>query len=235
MSQGEFARLPTWASTPATSRSDAGARACDGRGNSQAARAAAGRADARATRPTPPSARTGLDDELEMIRDQFRRFADEQVVPHAHDWHLNDELIPMEIIAELAELGVFGLTIPEEYRRPRPVQGRRCVVVSRGAVARLYRRRLARHPVGDRGRADPVRRHRRAEGALAARASPAARSCRRPSSPSPTPAPTSARCARARCGTATAGAITGNKTWITHAARAHVMTLLARTDPDTTD
>ncbi len=29
--------------------------------------------------------------------------------------------------------------------------------------------------------------------------------------------------------------ITGNKTWITHAARTHVMTLLARTDPDTTD
>ena len=58
---------------------------------------------------------TGLDDELEMIRDQFRRFADDRVVPHAHGWHLKDELIPMEIIDELAELGVFGLTIPEEF------------------------------------------------------------------------------------------------------------------------
>ncbi|MCB1390452.1 MAG: acyl-CoA dehydrogenase family protein, partial [Rhodobacteraceae bacterium] len=56
---------------------------------------------------------SGLDDELEMIRDQFRRFADEKVAPFAHEWHLKDEFIPMEIIEELAEMGVFGLTIPE--------------------------------------------------------------------------------------------------------------------------
>ncbi|MFT6425959.1 MAG: (2S)-methylsuccinyl-CoA dehydrogenase, partial [Celeribacter sp.] len=59
--------------------------------------------------------KTGLDDDLEMIRDQFRRFSDERVAPFAHDWHLKDELIPMSIIDELAELGVFGLTIPEEF------------------------------------------------------------------------------------------------------------------------
>src|SRR6056297_3136456 len=59
--------------------------------------------------------KTGLDDELEMIREQFRRYAVEKVEPHAHDWHLNDDLIPMEVIEELAEMGVFGLTIPEEY------------------------------------------------------------------------------------------------------------------------
>src|SRR5690606_28775222 len=58
---------------------------------------------------------TGLDEELEMIRDQFRRYADEKVIPRAHDWHLKDELIPMEVITELAEMGVFGLTIPEEF------------------------------------------------------------------------------------------------------------------------
>ncbi len=58
---------------------------------------------------------TGLDEELEMIRGQFRRYADDRVVPNAHDWHLKDELIPMEILEELAEMGVFGLTIPEEY------------------------------------------------------------------------------------------------------------------------
>ena len=58
---------------------------------------------------------TGLDEELEMIRDQFRRYADEQIVPHAHEWHLKDELIPMEVIEQLAEMGVFGLTIPEEF------------------------------------------------------------------------------------------------------------------------
>ena len=58
---------------------------------------------------------TGLDDEFEMIRAQFRRFADERVVPHAHGWHLRDELIPMEVIEEMAGLGVFGLTIPEAH------------------------------------------------------------------------------------------------------------------------
>ncbi|MCL4169385.1 UNVERIFIED_CONTAM: hypothetical protein GTU68_018955, partial [Idotea baltica] len=58
---------------------------------------------------------TGLDEELEMIREQFRRFADDKVMPHAHGWHMRDELIPMEIITELAEMGVFGLTIPEEF------------------------------------------------------------------------------------------------------------------------
>ncbi|RED14166.1 acyl-CoA dehydrogenase family protein [Pontivivens insulae] len=58
---------------------------------------------------------TGLDEEFEMIRDQFRRFANDRVIPHAHEWHLKDELIPMSIIEEMSELGVFGLTIPEEH------------------------------------------------------------------------------------------------------------------------
>lgn len=58
---------------------------------------------------------SGLDDELGMIREQFRRYAVERVEPHAHGWHLRDELIPMEIIEELAGMGVFGLTIPEEF------------------------------------------------------------------------------------------------------------------------
>ena len=58
---------------------------------------------------------SGLDEELEMIREQFRRYAVEKIEPHAHDWHLKDELIPMEVIEELGEMGVFGLTIPEEY------------------------------------------------------------------------------------------------------------------------
>ncbi len=50
-----------------------------------------------------------------MIREQFRRYAVEKVEPYAHDWHLKDELIPMEVINELGEMGVFGLTIPEEF------------------------------------------------------------------------------------------------------------------------
>ena len=46
---------------------------------------------------------SGLEDELEMIRDQFRRYSVEKIIPHAHEWHLKDELIPMEVIDELAE------------------------------------------------------------------------------------------------------------------------------------
>ena len=58
----------------------------------------------------------GLEDEtLVMIQDQFKKFSEEQVIPNAHEWHLKDELIPLEIIKQMAELGVFGLTIPESY------------------------------------------------------------------------------------------------------------------------
>src|SRR5438067_4464715 len=52
---------------------------------------------------------------LEMIRDQIRRFAERAVLPHAHQWHREDQLIPIQIIDELAGLGVFGMTLPEEY------------------------------------------------------------------------------------------------------------------------
>src|SRR5689334_18856476 len=58
---------------------------------------------------------TGLDETFEMIRDQFRKFGEEVVVPHAHEWHLNDELIPDDVVNQMGELGVFGLTIPEQY------------------------------------------------------------------------------------------------------------------------
>ncbi len=55
------------------------------------------------------------DDTLDMIRDQFRRFAADRILPSAHEWHLADELIPDEIVAEMAALGTFGICIPEEY------------------------------------------------------------------------------------------------------------------------
>jgi (2S)-methylsuccinyl-CoA dehydrogenase len=55
------------------------------------------------------------DPTLEMIRDQVRRFAEREVAPHAQDWHRRDELIPLPVIEELAAIGVFGMTIPEEY------------------------------------------------------------------------------------------------------------------------
>ncbi|MEL6208003.1 MAG: acyl-CoA dehydrogenase family protein, partial [Pseudomonadota bacterium] len=80
---------------------------------------------------------SGLDDELEMIRDQFRRYAVERVEPDAHDWHLKDDLIPMEVIQELSEMGVFGLTIPEEFGGLGMSKAAMCVVseeLSRGYI-----------------------------------------------------------------------------------------------------
>ena len=58
----------------------------------------------------------GLGDEtLELIRDQVRRFAERAVAPFAHDWHRQDRLIPIEVIEELSGIGVFGVTLPEEF------------------------------------------------------------------------------------------------------------------------
>jgi (2S)-methylsuccinyl-CoA dehydrogenase len=57
----------------------------------------------------------GLDDTLDAIREEMRKFAQSEVEPHAHQWHLANNYIPLEIIAQMAELGVFGLTIPENY------------------------------------------------------------------------------------------------------------------------
>ncbi|MBA4094796.1 MAG: acyl-CoA dehydrogenase, partial [Candidatus Accumulibacter sp.] len=57
-----------------------------------------------------------FDDELlEMMADQFRRFVDQLVAPHAHGWHLRNEYIPLDVVEEMARLGVFGLTVPEEF------------------------------------------------------------------------------------------------------------------------
>ena len=57
----------------------------------------------------------GLGDEaMEEVRRQFRRFVDSEVGPHAHGWHLRDELIPLPVVQQMADLGVFGLTVPAE-------------------------------------------------------------------------------------------------------------------------
>ena len=56
-----------------------------------------------------------LDDDFEMVQDTFRRFAEEQIVPHAEHVHRTNGDVPEEVIAGLAELGAFGLSIPEEF------------------------------------------------------------------------------------------------------------------------
>src|SRR5579862_6289092 len=59
---------------------------------------------------------SGIEDPtLELVREQFRRFGAARVTPFCQGWHLRDELIPPGVIEEMASLGVFGLTVPEEW------------------------------------------------------------------------------------------------------------------------
>ncbi|PHQ81788.1 MAG: acyl-CoA dehydrogenase, partial [Thalassobium sp.] len=177
--------------------------------------------------------RSGLDDELEMIREQFRRFAVEKVEPFAHDWHLNDELIPMEIIEELAEMGVFGLTIPEEYGGFGLSKASMCVVseeLSRGyiGVGSLgTRSEIAAELIICGGTEDQKQKW-----------LPALASAEKLPTAVFTEPNTGSDLGSLRTRAVKDGddyRVTGNKTWITHAARTHVMTLLARTNPDSTD
>ena len=115
---------------------------------------------------------THLSDDFELVAETFRRFADDKIRPVAEHVHRTNADVPEDIISGLAELGGFGLSVPEEYggfadgRRVRlHGHGRR----DRGAVPRLARhRRLARHPARDPHPRARRRRHRRAEAGVAA-------------------------------------------------------------------
>ena len=177
---------------------------------------------------------SGLDEELEMIREQFRRFSLEKVEPHAHEWHLKDELIPMEIIEELAELGVFGLTIPEELGGFGLTKASMAVVseeLSRGyiGVGSLGTRSEIAAELIICGGTDEQKENwlpKLASGEILPTAV-----FTEPNTGSDLGA------LRTRAVKDDNGdyKITGNKTWITHAARTHVMTLLARTNTDSED
>ncbi|MEC7794420.1 MAG: acyl-CoA dehydrogenase family protein, partial [Pseudomonadota bacterium] len=235
MSQNEIVRLQDLGLSPAdqaTLNADAVSTLCQS-GNTQAARSRLAELMVEQQGATMFGA-SGLDEELEMIRDQFRRYAVEKVEPHAHEWHLKDELIPMSVIEELSEMGVFGLTIPENlggFGLPKAAM----VVVSE---------ELSRGYIG--------------VGSLATRSEIAAelilaggtdeqRSYWLPKISSGEILPTAVftepntgsdlASLRTRAVKDDNGdyKITGNKTWITHAARTHVMTVLARTDPSSTD
>ena len=177
---------------------------------------------------------SGLDDELEMIREQFRRFVVDKVQPHAHEWHLKDELIPMEVITELAEMGVFGLTIPEDYGGLGLSKASMCVVseeLSRGyiGVGSLgTRSEIAAELIIGGG--TEAQKEKWLPGLASAEVLPTAVF----SEPN-TGSDLGSLRTRAVKDDAGDWRITGNKTWITHASRTQVMTLLARTDPGTTD
>ena len=176
---------------------------------------------------------SGLDEELEMIREQFRRYAVEKIEPVAHEWHLKDELIPMEVIDELAEMGVFGLTIPEEYGGFGLSKASMCVVseeLSRGYIgvgSLATRTEIAAELIITGGTEEQKLKW-----------LPALASAEKLPTAVFTEPNTGSDLGALRTRAVPKGTdwtVTGNKTWITHASRTHVMTLLARTDPNTTD
>jgi (2S)-methylsuccinyl-CoA dehydrogenase len=172
----------------------------------------------------------GLDETHSMIRDQFARFADEKVAPAAQAWHIADDLIPLEIVAEMGELGVFGLTVPEEDGGLGLDKTAMCVVteeLSRGyiGVGSLgTRSEIAAELIRVNGTAEQKQRYlaRIASGEIL-----------------PTAVFTEPNhgsdLARIRTRAERSGngyRITGNKIWITHGARSDLMTLMVRTNPD---
>ncbi|HWY15488.1 MAG TPA: acyl-CoA dehydrogenase family protein [Rhizomicrobium sp.] len=175
----------------------------------------------------------GLDDTMTMIREQFFRFAQQKIAPHAHAWHLRDELIPLETIAEMSALGVFGLTVPEEFGGAGLSKTAMCVVseeLSRGYIGAGSlgtRSEIAAELILAGGTKDQ-RAH-----WLPLIASGA----KLPTAVFTEPNTGSDLGALTTRATRDGGVyrVFGNKTWITHAARADFMTLLVRTDPSTRD
>ena len=176
---------------------------------------------------------TGLDETMDMVRDQFRKFANDKVVPYAHEWHLKNEYIPMPVVEEMGELGVFGLTIPEEFGGFGMDKIAMCVVseeLSRGyiGVGSLGTRSEIAAELILIGGTDDQKQHWLPKIASAEILPTAVFT-----EPNTGSDLGSLRTRAVKDGDTYK--ITGNKTWITHPVRADMMTLLARTDPDTSN
>jgi (2S)-methylsuccinyl-CoA dehydrogenase len=226
MSQGETVRLTALGVEPAASAQfarAAGELLQDGNSAAARARLAALIADGR-------FGDWGLeDDTLELIREQFRRFAQEQVVPYAQGWHERDELIPDQVVEAVAGLGVFGLTIPEAHGGLGLGKAAMCVVteeLSRGYIG-----------VGSLGTRSEI-----AAELIRLAGTEAQKKHYLPKIASGEILPT-AVFTEPNTGSDLAALqtravldgehyrVSGAKVWITHAARADLMTVLCRTDP----
>lgn len=174
------------------------------------------------------------DETLDMIRDQYRRFTTERILPNAHEWHLQDALLPDEILAEMASFGTFGVCIDPEYGGLGLGKTAMCVVteeLSRGWIAAGSigtRAEIAGELIGMAGTPDQKRRWLPgiADGTILPTAV-----FTEPDTGSDL-ASLRTRATRQADGS---WRIDGNKTWITHAARSDLMTVLARTDSSSND
>ncbi|WP_439494272.1 acyl-CoA dehydrogenase family protein [Bosea sp. (in: a-proteobacteria)] len=171
----------------------------------------------------------GLDETLEAIRSEMRRFCAAEVTPHAHEWHLKNDYIPMAVVEKMAELGVFGLTIPEEFGGMGLTKVSMCVVSEE--LSRAY------IGVGSLGTRSEI-----AAELILCGGTAAQKEHWLPKLASGEVLPT-AVFTEPNTGSDLASLrtravkdrdvwkVSGNKTWITHPVRADIMTLLVRTDP----
>src|SRR5579862_7570861 len=180
-------------------------------------------------RPDATVGACGLEDTLDSIREEMRKFADGAVVPYAQEWHLNNEYIPLDIIAQMSELGVFSLTIPEDYGGMGLGKESMCVVseeLSRGyiGVGSLgTRSEIAAELILGSGTEDQKRKW------LPKIASGEVLPTAVFTEPNTGSDLASLKTRAVREGEVYR--VYGNKTWITHPVRADVMTLLVRTNP----
>ena len=184
-------------------------------------------------RGRPSLEASGLDETHEAVRDQFHAFAAEKITPFAHGWHLRDELIPLSLIEEMGALGVFGLTAPEAWGGSGLGKVAMCVVteaLSRGFIGTGSlgtRSEIAAELLLAHGTEDQKARF--LPGVTSGAIVPTAVF----TEPEAGSDLGSLRTRAVRDGEV--WRISGAKTWITHAARADLMTLLVRTDPASTD
>ncbi len=172
----------------------------------------------------------GLDETHMQIFDLMRRFSLDEVVPHAHEWHLKNEYIPLEVIQKLADLGVFGLSLPEEFGGMGLGKESMCVAseeLSRGYIG-----------VGSLGTRAEI-----AGELILNNGTPEQKAKYLPKIASGEMLPTAvftepntgSDLASLKTRAVKSGdvyKITGQKTWITHPVRADVMTVLTRTNPN---
>jgi len=171
----------------------------------------------------------GLDDTLDSIREEMRKFAEDRVVPAAQQWHLKNEYIPLDVISQMSELGVFSLTIPEDYEGMGLGKESMCVVseeLSRGyiGVGSLgTRSEIAAELILSAGTEDQRRKW------LPKIASGEVLPTAVFTEPNTGSDLASLKTRAVRQGDVYK--VYGNKTWITHPVRADLMTLLVRTNP----
>jgi (2S)-methylsuccinyl-CoA dehydrogenase len=171
----------------------------------------------------------GLDDTLDSIREEMRKFAEDRVVPAAQEWHLKNKYIPLDVISQMSELGVFSLTIPEDYEGMGLGKESMCVVseeLSRGyiGVGSLgTRSEIAAELILSAGTEDQRRKW------LPKIASGEVLPTAVFTEPNTGSDLASLKTRAVRQGDVYK--VYGNKTWITHPVRADLMTLLVRTNP----